>query len=340
MKRVLIADGSVAFRKLLADHLHGRPDVELAGRASTGRLALAQLRFKRPEILMLALDLAELDLKEVGAALAEGGTPVKVVAVAAQDGLTPAQSAAARSLGAAEVLARPKTAPEEARFLERLDRILGTVAGPTRAPGPASTPAGARPAPGPVSVVAIGLSTGGPHALMALIPKLPKDLGVPVLIVQHMPSGFTTNLAASLDRASALQVTEAKDGDPLEGNRVYLAPGGLQMKVVRAGGAVRVALVDDPPENHCRPAADYMFRSVADVYGQRGLGVIMTGMGEDGAKGLGAMHRSGAWVLGQDQASCTVYGMPMRAAEAGVVDQVVSLNDMAEQIVRRVRRRA
>ena len=137
-----------------------------------------------------------------------------------------------------------------------------------------------------------------------------------------------------------IEHTLGEDGDPLEGNRVYLAPGGLQMKVVRAGGAVRVALVDDPPENHCRPAADYMFRSVADVYGQRGLGVIMTGMGEDGAKGLGAMHRSGAWVLGQDQASCTVYGMPMRAAEAGVVDQVVSLNDMAEQIVRRVRRRA
>lgn len=340
MKRVLVADAHVLCRKRLGDHLERLADVELVGRSPTGRLALTQLKFRSPDVVLIGLDLPELDPAAFTKAISALPGPVKVVALTAKGGATGDQEALAKALGASELLERPARPADEARLMERLERLLrGPSAQTPPPPRFIPAPIAARPH-GPVAVVAIGLSTGGPHALMRVIPRLPRDLGVPVLIVQHMPSGFTHNLALSLDRASPLSVVEAEDGQAVESNRVYLAPGGRQMKVVREKGAVRVALNDDPPENHCRPAADYLFRSVAEVFAERSLGVIMTGMGDDGAKGLKVMHAAGAYVLGQDQATCTIYGMPRCAAEAGVVDEQVSLPDMADHILRRVRRRA
>ena len=152
-----------------------------------------------------------------------------------------------------------------------------------------------------------------------------------------MPPVFTKALADSLNQKSVLNVTEARDEEQLLAGNVYLAPGAKQMKVVKRAAGEFLQLTDDPPENHCRPSVDYLFRSVASVYGNRSLGVIMTGMGSDGVKGLQLMKQQGAQVIAQDQASCVVFGMPMEAIKAGVADVIVPLPQIAAEITNRVK---
>lgn len=192
------------------------------------------------------------------------------------------------------------------------------------------------PEPGRIQIVAVGISTGGPKALAELIPCLPGELRVPVVIVQHMPSEFTAALAESLDQKSALTVVEAGNGMELRRGMVFIAPGGRQMKIVQDSGKYRLEINDDPPENHCQPSVDYLFRSVSRVYGKHALGVIMTGMGSDGVLGLRLMKRLGARVIAQDRKTCVVFGMPGEAIHAGVVDHIIPLNQIAAEIVRRV----
>jgi two-component system, chemotaxis family, protein-glutamate methylesterase/glutaminase len=193
----------------------------------------------------------------------------------------------------------------------------------------------------PIEIVAIGVSTGGPQALIEVIPYLPANLAVPVVIVQHMPQTFTGALAASLNDKSVLTVIEGHNGQTLEAGMVYIAPGGKQMKIVQQSQrqAPNLLMTDDPPENHCKPSVDYLFRSVAHLYAHRALGVIMTGMGADGVQGLRLMKQQGAKILAQDAASCVVFGMPMEAIKAGVVDAVVPLGQLAAAIIQHVGRR-
>ena len=175
--------------------------------------------------------------------------------------------------------------------------------------------------------------------MAAMLPGIPADIGVPILIVQHMPPVFTESLAKSLDGKCKLQVREAKNGEPLHPNVVYIAPGGSQMKIsAGADGKTRVVrITDDPPENSCKPSVDYLFRSVADHYVGRATGVIMTGMGSDGSKGLQQMKRSGATIIAQDESTCVVYGMPKEPIELGIVDVVAPLNRLASEIIRTIR---
>ena len=187
-------------------------------------------------------------------------------------------------------------------------------------------------------IVAIGVSTGGPNALAQIIPKLPANLRVPVVLVQHMPPMFTSALAESLGRKSALTIYEATDGQEIKPGCVYIAPGGRHMRLEKTPSGVLFAkITDDPPENNCRPAVDYLFRSVAKLFGSSALGVILTGMGADGVKGLAEMKAAGARSFAQDEASCVVYGMPMEAVKAGVVDVVLPLDRIAEEIVQALR---
>lgn len=189
-------------------------------------------------------------------------------------------------------------------------------------------------------VICIGISTGGPEALGKMLPQLPGDLPVPIVLVQHMPPMFTKSLADDLNGRCALQITEALDGDPLEPGRVLIAPGGMQMRVERQAGGVVARVNHDPPENSCRPSVDYLFRSVANVYGGAAVGVIMTGMGDDGTLGCRLLKRRGATVVAQDKASCVVYGMPRVPVEEGIADFVVPLDKIAETLVARVGRGA
>jgi two-component system chemotaxis response regulator CheB len=184
-------------------------------------------------------------------------------------------------------------------------------------------------------VVAIGSSTGGPSALTELLPLFPADFPLPILIVQHMPRLFTKTLADSLARKSHLQIVEAQDGMIVKPGTVFIAPGGFQMKIVRRDrGQVTVQITDDPPENHCKPSADYLFRSVAQIYQDKAIGVILTGMGSDGTLGLRLMKRLGAQIIGQNRETCVVWGMPRAAIEAGVVDIELPLNRIAPELIR------
>ena len=188
------------------------------------------------------------------------------------------------------------------------------------------------------AMILIGSSTGGTEALARIVPKLPRALSVPVLIVQHMPPLFTENLANSLNSRSELEVKEAREGEIATAGRVYIAPGGKHLKVT-AGirEEIQLRITTDPPENNCRPAVDYLFRSAAVAFPGRAMAVILTGMGRDGTLGLRRLKAAGCFAIAQDEATCTVFGMPKEAIQAGVVDLVSPLDSIAAEIAKAVR---
>ena len=206
-------------------------------------------------------------------------------------------------------------------------------------PSPLSTPNNGAPRrrSGPVSILAIGSSTGGPNALADLMSLLPQDLGIPVVIVQHMPPVFTQLLAERLDRSCRLTVKEGFDGAILRPNEAWVAPGDYHMMVAREGTSVVLKTNKNAAENSCRPAVDVLFRSVADVYGGNVLAVVLTGMGRDGTVGCQALSKHGAGILVQDEASSVVWGMPRSVAEAGIADAVLNIKDLAAAISTRIR---
>jgi two-component system chemotaxis response regulator CheB len=192
---------------------------------------------------------------------------------------------------------------------------------------------------GKSEIITIGISTGGPNALTQMLPMLPGNLGVPIVIVQHMPPVFTKSLATSLNAKCALTVKEAEDREDLLDNTVYIAPGGKQMKLTASadGRNRQIKITNDPPENSCKPSADYLFRSVGDYYVGRTTAVIMTGMGSDGTKGLEILKQKGAMVIAQNEETCVVFGMPKKPIESGLADVIAPLNKLADEIVKSVR---
>jgi two-component system chemotaxis response regulator CheB len=189
-----------------------------------------------------------------------------------------------------------------------------------------------------IEILAVGCSTGGPNALADVIPQLPAELPVPVVIVQHMPPLFTKMLAERLDSKSKIKVVEGQAGMVLAPGAAYLAPGDYHMVLQRKGLQTVLSLNQDPPENSCRPAVDVMFRSVASLYGSTVLGVILTGMGQDGLRGCELIHEAGGQILAQDEASSVVWGMPGFVAKAGLADRVLPLSVIAQEMVRRIDR--
>ncbi len=183
-------------------------------------------------------------------------------------------------------------------------------------------------------IILIGISTGGPAALQKLLPVLPSSLSVPVVIVQHMPKTFTASLARDLDAKCSLKVKEAANGDLLMPGNIFIAPAGSQSKVIRKRGVSFIEVNDDPPIRSCKPSVDYLFRSAANEYGSRALGIIMTGMGNDGTEGATLIRAAGGQIIAQDETSCTIYGMPKAAFESGTVNQVLSLEEIPAAILR------
>ena len=218
--------------------------------------------------------------------------------------------------------------------------VRASFAAPQRAPVPPPPPKPQekrvrKASPGKIEIIAIGISTGGPNALRTVFPKLDaKVVRQPMLIVQHMPPGFTEEFANSLNRISDLEVKEAHEGDILKPGRVLIAPGDKHLTIEKRPLAAIAHLTDAPPRNGHRPSADVLFESVCREYGNRALGIIMTGMGKDGAEELANLYEAGSRTIGQDEASCIVYGMPRAAAELGAIDEQVALADMAETINR------
>ena len=193
-----------------------------------------------------------------------------------------------------------------------------------------------RPAKAPVEVVAIGVSTGGPNALSRLMPSIPLDIPVPIVIVQHMPASFTKTLANRLNESSKIEVVEAQHGEPLSPGKAWIAPGGFHMVVEREGDEVHLALNEDPPEQGCRPAVDVLFRSVAEVYAEHTLAVILTGMGKDGLVGSEKIIKAGGVLYAQDEESSVVWGMPGAVTRAGLPDKVLHIDRLGYEIMLRI----
>jgi two-component system chemotaxis response regulator CheB len=349
--RVLVVDDSVVVRRLVSDALSADPAMEVVATAANGRIALAKLGDARPDIVTLDIEMPEMDGLETMAELRRRQPRLPVVMFSTLTERGAAATLDALSLGARDYVTKPTNSGSLTESIRRVQQDLtpklkalcpglgssaAAVSRPARTAGATvATPGPARPL-APIDVVAIGISTGGPKALAELLPALPGDLPVPVLIVQHMPPVFTRQLAERLDARSALGVSEAAGGDQLRPGAAYIAPGGHHLVVHKApGGVLQLRTNEDPPENSCRPAVDVLFRSVAAAYGSRSLAAVMTGMGHDGLLGAQEIAGSGGFVLAQDEASSVVWGMPGAVARAGLADRVLPLSDLAAEIARR-----
>ena len=341
--RTLIVDDTALYRRAVTDALSGIPDLELIGTASNGLLALAKLEELQPDLMTLDIEMPELNGIEVLEAISSWRKKPAVIVLSALTVQGGNLTMRALELGAFDFVTKPEgvqsleilkesLAPRIQAFAERAFARERTKR--VRMPLQAVSPVAPRLGSKAKRLIVIGVSTGGPQALAQLLPLLPADLSVPVLIVQHMPPLFTRALAESLQRKCALKIKEAEDGESVRPGLAYLAPGGRQMKIKSlANGEIRIEINDDPPENHCRPSVDYLFRSVALQAPGSAIGVILTGMGNDGAQGLRLLKRSGCATVAQDEATCLVYGMPREAVATGAVDDVLPLDSIAGHLL-------
>ena len=339
---VLVVDDSAFMRKIISEVIDATDEFRVVGTARNGHDALKQIHALEPAIVTLDVEMPELDgLQALGYIMSETPRPVVMLSAASpRDGDDP--TLRALELGAVDFVRKPSgpisldLVTVRERLLEALRaasqvnlRGVEMLARPRRV-REAAAAAGSLES---VSrVVAIAASTGGPRALAEVIPNLPRDLDAAVLVVQHMPRGFTHSLAQRIDLMSHLRVSEAQDGEPLRSNRVYIAPGGLHMRVAAPSGLPVVALDSSAPIWGVRPAADALFRSVAVHFGAAALGVVLTGMGRDGAAGLRAMREAGALAIVQDRATSIIYGMPQAALAAAGADRVLPLGGIAPAI--------
>lgn len=369
--RVLVADDAVLFRRLLTDVLGSLPGVEVVGSATNGRIALQKIRELKPDLLTLDIEMPEMDgLAVLDALPREGEAQIEVIVVSALSRRGGDMTMRALEKGAFDFITKPDAATpalgREALLQELAPRIRAVAhrleirallrgrSSAARCEIAASSAAQSSPGgngldgvatrmqrlskPEKPGMVLIGVSTGGPVALARLLPAIPGDIGVPILIVQHMPAIFTKSLAESLAKKCAVSVREAVNGEMPEPNSAYIAPGGRQMRLgTGPDQQPLIELTDDPPENNCRPAVDYLFRSAANRFPGRAMAVILTGMGSDGTLGLRLLKRQGCFVIAQDEASCVVYGMPKAAVDAGVTDAVLPLDSIAGRIAAVVR---
>ncbi|HEU4995350.1 MAG TPA: chemotaxis response regulator protein-glutamate methylesterase [Gemmatimonadaceae bacterium] len=350
---VLVVDDSAFMRRSIGEILAASEEFVVVGTARNGVDAIEKVRALDPDIVTLDVEMPELDgLQALVRIMKDAPRPVVMLSGAT----TPRGhdlTLRALELGAMDFVRKPSgpismnLASVGGRLLEAL-RAARAVNLRGLAPGAgAATPAvgievarprpAARPSAGVATrMVGIAASTGGPRALAEIVPALPRDMDAAVLIVQHMPSGFTRSLAQRLDSLGPLPVAEARDGEIILAGRVYLAPGGHHMRVRGEAGVPVIAIGDDPPIWGVRPAADVLFRSMAQQFGRACVGVVLTGMGRDGADGLRAVRDAGGRAVVQDRESSIIYGMPHAALQHAGADRVASLNQMADAIAAQV----
>jgi len=338
--RVLIVDDSRIFRSALEGALKGHPGVRVVGSVWSGEKAVDFIRDSPPDLVTLDLNMPgrgglEIlnDIRQLNASRPDL-PPVGVLLVSALTERGAAVTVEGLARGAFDFIRKPDGPDEKANatvLQQELNAKIGLFAQRRRrsavAPAPPQKPVTAAPTAraGRFQAVALGSSTGGPEALACLLPELTMRATVPLFIVQHLPQGMTRYFAESLGRKCTYRVVEATDGEAVEPRTAYVAPGGQHMVLRRQGDRVSIALNDQPPENGCRPSVDVFFRSVADTYPRSVIAVVLTGMGTDGAKGIGPLKRSGAYVIAQDEATSVVWGMPGAAVATTQVDQVLPL---------------
>lgn len=338
MVRVLVVDDSAFARKVVREMLTSA-GFEVVGIARDGLEALEKIAELKPDVVTLDLVMPNLDGLGVLAALpAEGAPRVVVVSLAGEE---TALGLAALQAGAVEIVRKPTAlAVERLREISaELERAV-RAAGQARAPSPAETPSPASPRPMrdreavTKKILVVGASTGGPQAVARLLRELPPDLPVPVAIVVHLPPGYTEAFARRLDDESGLEVLEASEGLELRAGRAVVARAGHHLKLRTVGSSLRAALDGAPAQLLHRPAVDVLFASAADQLGRRVLGVVLTGMGDDGTAGARAIRQAGGEVLTEAESSCVVYGMPRCVDEAGLATATVPLAGMVDLVLR------
>lgn len=351
--RVLVVDDAVVVRKIVTDTLSGDPDIEVAATAANGRIALQKIPQVNPDILTLDIEMPEMDGLET---LAEArkiypNLPIIMFSTLTERG--GAKTLEALALGATDYVTKPANVGSVSVAMQRIrDELIPKIKMFCARNAGLEAPSAAVPKPSPraatpirkssvvraslkqkIDILAIGVSTGGPNALAELIPTLPGDLPVPIVLVQHMPPFFTKLLAERLSAKSPLDIQEGKAGGKIEPGQAWIAPGDFHMVLEKKADGVYLQTNQAPQENSCRPAVDPLFRSVAEIYGARTLSVILTGMGQDGLIGCEHIKGVGGHVIVQDEASSVVWGMPGFVARAGLADEILPLNQIGQKIV-------
>ena len=350
--RVLIVDDAVVMRRMITEALGTDPEIEVVGAAANGRIALQKIPQVNPDLITMDVEMPEMDGLQTVCELRKTYPRLPVIMFSALTLKGAGSTLDALAAGATDYVTKPANVGNVIEGIVRLrSELLPKIkahcrhvlppAGTVAFQPPVSAAAGIRlaAAGGPVvapQILAIGCSTGGPNALAALFADIAVPLRVPGVIVQHMPPLFTRMLAERLSKNSPNAFCEGEEGQLLEPNCVYIAPGGRHMELRRDGSRVRVHLHDEPPENSCRPAVDVLFRSVAMIYGPAVLALILTGMGQDGLRGCQVMRERGGRVLTQDEASSVVWGMPGYVAQAGLADKVLPLGELGAEVMRRL----
>lgn len=352
--RVLVVDDSALIRKMLSDLLGEHPEIEVVGTAQDGAFVMRKIEQLQPDVVTLDVEMRTKGGLEVLPEIVKTfGVPVIMVSAHTEKGAK--STLQALELGAVDFVTKPQSGMGVGlnEIVDSLSqKILAVGRSKRRAPlrKPASAPfaqksPGVRPMPrasappntqrisGRIDMIAVGASTGGPEAIKNLLTPLPNNLPG-IVIVQHMPAGFTRAFSDRMNTLCAIHVKEAEDGDPVQTGTCLIAPGSRHMEVVPAGSGWRVRLLDTPPVNRHRPAVDVLFHSVAQRVGRRSIAVILTGMGADGALGMKAIHDTGALTVAQDQDSCVVFGMPKEAIRAGGARQILPLEQIPPFLIK------
>ncbi|MBV9624708.1 MAG: chemotaxis response regulator protein-glutamate methylesterase [Acidobacteria bacterium] len=339
--RVLVVDDSALMRKLIPQILAGDSSIQVIGTAIDGNFGLRKIEELRPQVITLDLEMPGMGgiemLKQI---MASHPMPVIVVSSHSTEGATVTLKALA--LGAFDFVAKPTDVSARIQEIgsELIAKIKAAAQSHAAMPlqpnpqfaAPARSANKEKAAKPPARIISIGISTGGPHSLNYLLSRLPGDFPAAILVVQHMPEGFTEMFARRLDECCAMEVKEAQSGDLLLAGRVLICPGNRHMRVKRLPLGDVVVLSDDHRVNGHRPSADVLFRSVAELFGREAIGILMTGMGEDGARGLGLIKAAGGVTLAQGEQSCVVFGMPKAAIECGHAMHVVELDALADTL--------
>jgi two-component system chemotaxis response regulator CheB len=340
--RVLVVDDSALMRKLIPAILARESSIEVVGTAMDGAFALKKIEELRPDVVTLDLEMPRMDGMETLRLIMQRA-PLPVILVSTHPKKGGYATLKALALGAVDFVAKPKGAA--AGQLEDIaDQLIAKIKVAKLASGHKLPPAvlgdelalpkkRTRATLPPRRVIAIGISTGGPNALQFVLPQIPADFLSVILVVQHMPEGFTEMFAKRLDDCCALEVHEARSGDLLLAGRVLICPGNRHMMVRRMPRGDMVVLSDGPPVNGHRPSADVLFHSVAQEFGLTAVGILMTGMGDDGAEGLGAIKAADGMTIAQSEDTCVVSGMPRAAILKGYANKIVPLNSLGSYLV-------
>jgi two-component system, chemotaxis family, protein-glutamate methylesterase/glutaminase len=352
--RIMIVDDAIVVRRALTDTLSRDPDLEVAGTASNGRLALAKLRSLHPDIILLDIEMPEMTGLEAIPEIRKVLPRIPIIMFSTLTERGAEATLDALSLGATDYVTKPSnsdmgsTSDSIAKELIPKIKALCRFSSGTQSATPETArtvprieqlPIRTRPTPkhtARLGIIAIGVSTGGPDALGILLPAFPAQFPLHIVVAQHMPAIFTGLLAKRLASKCKLPVRECQPGDVLGPACIWIAPGDYHMVVQEEERRMVLSTNQGPRENFCRPSVDVLFRSVASAYGANSLGVILTGMGQDGLKGCEALCAAGASVIVQDEASSVVWGMPGYVARAGFAEKILPLDRIGNEIIRRV----